>query len=264
MNTFFVPAVGHLPIYFQKLLIPGFRPGGGGGGWALLELTDALLFTFNRKRRLNIFVLIFFRSFFAFQVLQVYKWNKYRVILDPRERGLDSSSIKFMPINLKKNVFLQPQEACVAGGCSRGVKGLAAKVFQPLPPHSSPASPPRLLTRANKTASFASRGITCFCHLLNFWIAPQVTHSRNRLHMGHVLMDCYMSTAVGKPVCDKRRLQTRRPADLQTCRPADLQTGLSQLILKTISCNLRRFPVTHFPLRTFKPWTGRAYFPTCF
>ena len=55
-------------------------------------------------------------------------------------------------------------------------------------------------------------------------------------------------------VCDKRRLQT--------CRPADLQTGFSQLILKTILCNLRRFPVTHLPLRTLKPWTGRAYFPT--
>ena len=58
--------------------------------------------------------------------------------------------------------------------------------------------------------------------------------------------------------------QTGRLADLQTCRPADLQTGLSQLILKTISCNLRRFPVTHLPLRTFKSWTGGVYFPTCF
>ena len=64
--------------------------------------------------------------------------------------------------------------------------------------------------------------------------------------------------------CRLADLQTRRPADLQTFRPADLQTGISQLILKTISCNLRRFPVTHLPLRTFKPWTGRAYFPTCF
>ena len=66
------------------------------------------------------------------------------------------------------------------------------------------------------------------------------------------------------PVCDKRRLQTCRLADSQTHRPADLQTGLYQLILKTISCNLRRFPVTHLLLRSFKPWTGRAYFPTCF
>ena len=37
--------MGHLPVYFQKILIPGGRPGGGGGGWgwALLVLTDALL-----------------------------------------------------------------------------------------------------------------------------------------------------------------------------------------------------------------------------
>ena len=42
-TTFFAPAVGHLPVHFQKMLIPGGQPGGGGGGggWALLELTDA-------------------------------------------------------------------------------------------------------------------------------------------------------------------------------------------------------------------------------
>ena len=42
----FVPAVGHLPVYFQTILIPGDRPGWGRGlgvGAALLELTDALL-----------------------------------------------------------------------------------------------------------------------------------------------------------------------------------------------------------------------------
>ena len=41
LNNF--PAVGHLSVYFQKILIPGVDPGGGGGGWAVLELTDALL-----------------------------------------------------------------------------------------------------------------------------------------------------------------------------------------------------------------------------
>ena len=28
----FVPAVRHLPAYFQNMLIPGGRPKGGGGG----------------------------------------------------------------------------------------------------------------------------------------------------------------------------------------------------------------------------------------
>ena len=44
LNSFFAPAVGHLPVHFRKMLIPGVSPGGGGGGggWALLELTDAL------------------------------------------------------------------------------------------------------------------------------------------------------------------------------------------------------------------------------
>ena len=36
LNNFFAP----LPVYFKKILIPGGRP--GGGGWVLLELTDAL------------------------------------------------------------------------------------------------------------------------------------------------------------------------------------------------------------------------------
>ena len=39
----FCPGGGHLPVHFRKMLIPGGQPGGGGGGrWALLELTDAL------------------------------------------------------------------------------------------------------------------------------------------------------------------------------------------------------------------------------
>ena len=40
LNSSFVPAVGHLPVCFQKILMPGGRP---GGGWALLEMTDALV-----------------------------------------------------------------------------------------------------------------------------------------------------------------------------------------------------------------------------
>ena len=40
-NTFFVPAVGHLPVYLKKILIPG-GSAQRGGGWALLELSDAL------------------------------------------------------------------------------------------------------------------------------------------------------------------------------------------------------------------------------
>ena len=42
LPSFFVPTPGHLPISFKKMLMPGGWPG-GGGGWALLELTDALL-----------------------------------------------------------------------------------------------------------------------------------------------------------------------------------------------------------------------------
>ena len=38
LNRLFVPAVGHLPVCFQKMLMPGGQP---GGGWAPLELTDA-------------------------------------------------------------------------------------------------------------------------------------------------------------------------------------------------------------------------------
>ena len=44
LNRQFVSAMGHLPVNFQKILIPGARSGGGGGGgWVMLELTDALL-----------------------------------------------------------------------------------------------------------------------------------------------------------------------------------------------------------------------------
>jgi len=32
LNSLFVPAVGHLPVCFQKMLMPGGRPGGGKGG----------------------------------------------------------------------------------------------------------------------------------------------------------------------------------------------------------------------------------------
>ena len=36
--------MGHLPVYFNKILIPRDWPRGRGGGeWALLELTDALV-----------------------------------------------------------------------------------------------------------------------------------------------------------------------------------------------------------------------------
>ena len=38
LNSLFVPTMGHLPVCFQKMLMPG-----GGGGWALLEMTDALV-----------------------------------------------------------------------------------------------------------------------------------------------------------------------------------------------------------------------------
>ena len=34
--------MGHLPVCFHKMLMPGGLP---GGGWALLEMTDALLFS---------------------------------------------------------------------------------------------------------------------------------------------------------------------------------------------------------------------------
>jgi len=39
LNSLFVPAVGHLAVCFQKVLMPG---GSARGGWALLEMTDAL------------------------------------------------------------------------------------------------------------------------------------------------------------------------------------------------------------------------------
>jgi len=39
LNSLSVPAMGHLPVCFPKMLMPGGRP--GGGGWALLEMTDA-------------------------------------------------------------------------------------------------------------------------------------------------------------------------------------------------------------------------------
>ena len=31
LNSSFVPAVGHLPVCFQKILMAADRPGGGGG-----------------------------------------------------------------------------------------------------------------------------------------------------------------------------------------------------------------------------------------
>ena len=34
LNSLFVPAVGHLPVCFQKMLMPGGRPEGGGMGTA--------------------------------------------------------------------------------------------------------------------------------------------------------------------------------------------------------------------------------------
>ena len=40
LNCLFVPARGHLPVCFQKVLMPGVRPGGGRGGvggWEQLE-----------------------------------------------------------------------------------------------------------------------------------------------------------------------------------------------------------------------------------
>ena len=33
LNSLFVPAVGHLPVCFQKMLMPGGRPGGDGHCW---------------------------------------------------------------------------------------------------------------------------------------------------------------------------------------------------------------------------------------
>jgi len=40
LNSLFVPTVGHLPVCFQK---NGNAQGSArGGGWALLEMTDAL------------------------------------------------------------------------------------------------------------------------------------------------------------------------------------------------------------------------------
>ena len=38
-----VPTPGNLPSMAKKMLIPGGQPGGGAGGWAQVELTDALL-----------------------------------------------------------------------------------------------------------------------------------------------------------------------------------------------------------------------------
>ena len=43
LSSPFVPAVGHLPVCFKKILMPGSRPGVGVGGGALLEMTDALV-----------------------------------------------------------------------------------------------------------------------------------------------------------------------------------------------------------------------------
>ena len=36
-----VPSPGNLPFKARKMLMPGCQPGGGGEGWAQLELTDA-------------------------------------------------------------------------------------------------------------------------------------------------------------------------------------------------------------------------------
>ena len=41
LDGLFVPTPGNLPILKKKKISPGVSP---GGGWALLELTDALLF----------------------------------------------------------------------------------------------------------------------------------------------------------------------------------------------------------------------------
>ena len=37
-----VPIPENLPSKAKKVLMPGISPGGGGGGWAHLELTDTL------------------------------------------------------------------------------------------------------------------------------------------------------------------------------------------------------------------------------
>ena len=41
--SFFVPTPGNLPSKAKKMLMPGGQigEGGGGGGWAQVELTDA-------------------------------------------------------------------------------------------------------------------------------------------------------------------------------------------------------------------------------
>ena len=41
LNSLFVPPVGHLQVCFKKILMPRGWPR-EGGGWALLEMTDAL------------------------------------------------------------------------------------------------------------------------------------------------------------------------------------------------------------------------------
>ena len=41
LDSLCVPTPGNLPIFLKKCLCPGVSPG-WGGGWALLELTDAL------------------------------------------------------------------------------------------------------------------------------------------------------------------------------------------------------------------------------
>ena len=41
LTDFFIPSPGNFAIFLKKMLMPGGWPG-GGGGWALLELTDAL------------------------------------------------------------------------------------------------------------------------------------------------------------------------------------------------------------------------------
>ena len=49
---FLRPTPGHLPISSKKMLMPGCWPG-GGGGWTLMELTDALNPGKLNKIRLN-------------------------------------------------------------------------------------------------------------------------------------------------------------------------------------------------------------------
>ena len=39
-----VPTPENLPSKAKKMLMPGGQPGGGKGGWAQVELTDALVY----------------------------------------------------------------------------------------------------------------------------------------------------------------------------------------------------------------------------